>query len=186
MKLFFITAFAFICVCTTAQKKVNFSSQNYAGLLEGEHGSSLQLQTINGARFSSWFVGLGAGIDWYYRRSIPVFASINKDFLKKEKRSFYVSANAGINFPWQTDNYHNEWGYIETKSYAGLYWSAGLGYKIGMGKKNDALLIQLAYDYKHLGEKVNDPYMIYESQNDPNDRFDYHLRRLSCKVGWNF
>lgn len=91
MKLFFITAFAFISICTSAQKKTNFSSQNYVGLLEGEHGSSLQLQTINGARFSSWFVGLGAGIDWYYRRSIPIFTSVNKEFLKKRKKFLFVS-----------------------------------------------------------------------------------------------
>lgn len=186
MKLFFIMAFAFIGICTSAQKKAIFSSQNYAGLLEGEHGSSLQLQTINGVKFNNWFVGLGAGIDWYYRRSIPVFTSVNMDFLKKEKRSFYLSANAGINFPWQTDNYHNEWGYNETKSYAGLYWSAGLGYKIGIGKGNDALLMQLGYDYKHVSEKVGLPYIVFDSETDPNDRFDYHLRRLSCKVGWNF
>src|SRR4030095_13010164 len=106
MKLFFLSVFVFINLYTSAQKKVNFSSQNYVGLLEGEHGSSLQLQTINGVKFNSWFVGLGAGIDWYFRRSIPVFASVNMDFLKREKRNFFLSANTGINFPWQTDDYH--------------------------------------------------------------------------------
>jgi len=183
MKIFFISAFALISLYASAQKKVNFSSQNYVGLLEGEHGSSLQLQTINGVKFNSWFVGLGAGIDWYFRRSIPVFASVNMDFLKREKRNFFLSANTGINFPWQTDDYHNEWGYIETKSDAGLYWSAGVGYKVGMGKGNDALLIQLAYDYKRVGEKAGYPYMV---EQDPNDHLDYHLRRLSAKIGWNF
>ena len=185
MKLFFVTTFVFFSIFAFGQKKAGFSSQNYAGLLEGEHGSSLQLQTINGVRFSSWFVGAGVGIDWYYRRSIPVFASVNKDFLRKEKRSFYVSANAGVNFPWQTDNYHNEWGYEETKSYSGLYWSAGFGYKIGLGKGNDALLMQLGYDYKHVSEKTIVPYMVFDDR-PPNDQFEYHLRRLSCKIGWNF
>jgi len=185
MKLFFITAFVLLSICMSAQKKVNFSSQNYIGLLEGGRGSSLQLQTINGARFDSWFIGLGTGIDWYYLRSIPLFASVNRDFFKKAKRSFYLSANAGLNFPWQTDNYHNEWGYSDTKAYSGLYWSAGLGYKIGIGKMDDALLIQLGYDYKHLSEKVNYPFMVFESQN-PNDKFDYHLRRLSARIGWSF
>ena len=46
MKLFFITAFAFTCICTSAQKKTNFSSENYAGLLEGEHGSSLNYKQL--------------------------------------------------------------------------------------------------------------------------------------------
>jgi hypothetical protein len=183
MKIFFIAAFALISLFASAQKKVSFSSQNCVGLVEGEHGSSLQIQTINGAKFSSWFVGLGAGIDWYFRRSIPLFISVNRDFLKKEKRSFYLSGNVGINFPWQTDDYHNEWGYNETKSYAGFYWSAGVGYKVGMGKGNDALLIQLGYDYKHVGEKSD---YLYTVEQAPNDRFDYHLRRLSAKIGWSF
>src|SRR6185295_18507230 len=120
MRSLFIVAFVFLGICASAQKKASFSSRNYVGLLEGEHGSSLQLQTINGVQFSGWFVGLGAGIDWYYRRSIPVFTSVDKDFLKKGKRSFYLSGNVGINLPWQTDDYHNEWGYNETKSYSGL------------------------------------------------------------------
>jgi len=183
MKIFFISAFALISLCASAQKKANFSSQNYIGLLEGEHGSSMQLQTINGVKFKDWFVGLGTGIDWYYRRSIPLFASANIDFLKATKRSFFISGNIGINFPWQTDNYHNEWGYNETKSYSGLYWSAGLGYRIGMGKESDALLIQLAYDYKHVGKGSDYMYLV---EQNPNDRFDYHLRRLSAKIGWSF
>jgi hypothetical protein len=101
MKFFFITAFALISICTSAQKKANFSSQNYAGLLEGEHGSSLQLQTIT--ELSS-IIGLLAGSRYRLELSPehPRFTSVNMDFLKKEKRSFYLSANAGINFPWQT------------------------------------------------------------------------------------
>jgi hypothetical protein len=186
MKLFCMAVCTLLSLSVFAQSKARFSSHNYVGLLEGEHGSSLQLQTINGVAFKSWFVGLGVGIDWYYRRSIPFFASIDKDFLQKGKRSFYFSANAGINFPWQTDNYHNEWGYNETKSTAGLYWSAGLGYKIGIGKGNDALLMQLGYDYKHVGEKVDLSYVFFPPETDPHDQFDYHLRRLSIKVGWSF
>lgn len=183
MKLFLISTIALISLFASAQKKATFSSQNYIGLLEGEQGSSLQLQTINGVKFKDWFFGLGTGIDWYYRRSIPFFASANMGFLKNKKRSFFISGNVGINFPWQTNDYHNAWGYTETKSYAGLYWSTGLGYKIGMGKGNDALLIQLAYDYKHVAERSDYMYLI---EQNPNDRFDYHLRRLSAKIGWNF
>src|SRR5215510_11349763 len=110
MRLVLITLFVAACIPVTAQNKVNFSSQNYLGLLEGEHGSEFQLQTINGVMYKSWFAGLGTGLDWYYLRSIPVFASVNKSFFKKGKRSFYASADGGINYPWKTDDYYNEWG----------------------------------------------------------------------------
>jgi hypothetical protein len=134
MKLFFASALLLMSLCATAQKKVNFSSQNYAGLLEGEHGSSLQLQTINGLKFSNWFVGLGTGIDWYYRRSIPVFTSVNMDFLKKEKRSFYLSGNVGINFPWQMNDYYTSGDIMKQVPIRVFIGAQGLDIKLGWGK----------------------------------------------------
>jgi len=192
MKLFFITAFVFITMATTAQRKISFLSQNYLGLLEGERGSKFQIQTINGLKYKTWFIGLGTGIDWYFRRSIPTFVSIGKDFLKKGNRNFYVSTSAGINFPWEGDNNYNEWGYSVEKSRSGIYYDAGFGYKIGIGKKNDALLIQLGYSYKHISEEARG-YIYYmyplvpdSQESNSTNRFDYHLRRLSLKIGWNF
>jgi hypothetical protein len=192
MKLFFITAFVFISITTTAQNKMVFSSQNYIGLLEGEYGSKFQLQTINGLKYKTWFVGLGTGIDWYYRRSIPAFVSFSKDFFKNGNRNFYVSAAGGLNFPWKDDNNYNEWGYNVEKSHSGFYYEAGFGYKIGIGKKNDALLIQLGYSYKHISENAKNfnYYMVNmtpgSQQYDFTNRFDYRLRRLSLKLGWSF
>ncbi len=185
MKLLFISVFVLLSTGTTAQHKLIFSSQNYAGILEGEHRSKFQLQTINGIKFNTWFMGLGTGIDWYYLRSIPAFFSLNKDFWKRENRNFFIVMNGGINFPWKRDNYYNEWGYRVDKLVNGVYWEGGLGYKIGIGKGNDALLIQLGYSYKQVGEKA---IVIYTDtpELNPMERFDYRLRRLSLKIGWNF
>lgn len=185
--LLIVILFVFSDISTKAQDKILFSSKNYVGLLEGEDGSQFQLQTINGFNYKAWFVGLGTGLDWYYQRTIPLFASLNRDFLKKEKRNFYLSADGGINFPWQNNNYYYEWGYGDGKFYPGLYWSAGLGYKIGLGKNADALLMHLGYSYKQLAEKV---VTVLPCFNPPcpesTDRFDFRLRRLSLKVGWSF
>jgi len=188
MKVFFITAvLIFLAIGATAQAKTSFSSQNYAGLLEGENGSKFQLQTINGIKSKTWFVGLGTGIDWYYRRSIPAFISLNKDFLKKGNRNFYLSADGGINFAWKDNAYDTESGYSIEKLNPGFYWEAGLGYKIGIGKNGDALLMHVGYSYKHIGETVKSRYIIYDSSDPyPTERFDYYLKRLSIKLGWSF
>jgi len=174
-------------ISVTAQGKINFSSQNYLGLLEGENGSKFQLQTINGVIYKSWFVGVGTGIDWYYLRSIPVFASLNKDFFKQGRRNFYASVDGGINYPWKTDDYYNEWGYKTGELNPGAFWSAGLGYKIGIGKNNDALLMHFGYSYKHLSEEVRtlSPCLVGPCPEN-TETFNYSLRRLSLKVGWNF
>jgi len=185
MKFFLIIVFVFTYIDSTAQKKAIFSSQNYIGLLEGEHNSKLQMQTINGMKYKSSFIGLGTGIDWYYLRSIPIFLSLNRDFLQKKNRNFFIVLNGGINLPWEKNNDFNELGYPRGRLLTGFYWEGGLGYKIGIGNRNNALLLQLAYNYKRLGEKtINHVYDTPEL--DPTERFDYYLRRLSMKIGWNF
>jgi len=186
MKIVFILAFVSLGLSAAAQNKILFSSQNYAGLAVGEHGSKFQLQTINGVKYKTWFAGMGTGLDWYYQRSIPAFISLSKEFYKKENRNFFASADAGVNFPWK-DNSTAVPGYEVEKLLLGLYWGMGLGYKIGIGKKNDALLLKLGYSYKYSGEKVK-PLYFYIDSSDPYsyERFDYRLRRLSLEVGWNF
>ena len=176
-----------------AQNKISFSSQNFVGLLEGEYGSKFQLQTINGFKYKTWFAGLGTGIDWYYRRSIPAFISVSKDFLIKERRNFFVSAAGGINFPWKDGKNYNEWGYSIEKLNPGIYYEGGFGYKVGIGKKSDAVLIQLGYSYKHVREEAKNVVYYYSYSILPGsgefeytNRFDYHLRRVSLKLGWSF
>ena len=193
MKLFLMIAVVIINATTTlAQHKATFSSQNYVGLLEGEQGSKFQLQTINGFKYKTWFAGVGTGIDWYYRRSIPVFMSFNKDFLAKGNRNFFFATDVGANFPWLVDKNSYVWSYSIEKSIPGFYWGAGVGYKVGIGKLNDGILLQLGYSYKHVGEKAKTVYyyypvpMITDPKPDMTNRFDYYLRRLSLKVGWNF
>ena len=188
MKIFFITI-VFICitVAANAQRKINFSSQNYVGLLEGENGSKFQLQTVNGIKYKTWFVGIGTGIDWYYLRSIPFFISLNKDLFKKQNRSFYLSADGGINYGWKNNNYNLEGGYNIEKLNPGFYWAAGLGYKIGVGKNGDALLVHVGYSYKHIDETVKSRYIIIDSgPSSSTEHFDYYLQRLSLKLGWSF
>jgi hypothetical protein len=187
MKIVLLIAFTFISISLAAQKKIFFSSENYIGLIEGEHGSAFQLETINGIKYKTWFAGAGTGIDWYYRRSIPVFISINQDFFKQRSRNFFVTASGGVNFPWEKNDYNNDWGYTVKKGQPGIFWESGFGYKIGMGKTNDALLLQLSYSYKYMEEKIKNNYTGFIPPPEyPDDHFHYHLKRLSLKAGWNF
>ena len=149
------------------------------------------MQTINGIKYKTWFAGVGTGIYWYYRRSIPAFMSLNKDFLIRGNRNFFVATDAGVNFPWRVDKNSYVWPYTIEESIPGFYWAAGLGYEVGIGKLNDGILLQLGYSYKHLGEKVKTVYyyatpMIADPETDITKRFDYYLRRLSLKIGWSF
>ncbi|HMK26086.1 MAG TPA: hypothetical protein VK483_08660 [Chitinophagaceae bacterium] len=188
MKKTVITIFLFlgIVICLHAQKKPGFSSQNYVGFVAGKTDVHLQLQTINGLKWKSWFGGIGAGIDWYYLRSIPVFASVNRSFLQKGKRSLLLSADAGINFPWRGNIYYDFPPY-DHKQYSGLYCAGGVGYKFGVGKADNAILMQLGYSFKRLGEKTTSVYYCLTPPCPENiERFDYRLNRVSFRLGWGF
>lgn len=190
MKLLLVAAFICMAITSMAQREIIFTSRNYVGLLDGEQGSKFQLQTINGMKYKDWFAGVGTGIDWYYRRSIPLFLSVNKDLLRRGARNFFIATDAGVNFPWRVDKDYVA-GYTIEKSLPGFYWGAGLGYKVGIGKSNDAILLQVGYSYKHVSEKASSIYyytypIIADPKPDMTNQFDYYLRRLSLKLGWNF
>src|SRR5687768_15390308 len=111
MKGIFILTLLFI-FCTgiaTAQKNekkgcsCSFQSLLNIGLLEGQESSEFQIQTINGIQYKGWFAGIGAGVDYYRFRSIPLFLDIRKNILNKNFTPF-IYADAGIHFPWKKDN----------------------------------------------------------------------------------
>jgi hypothetical protein len=181
-----IFLFLYISICLNAQKRPGFSSQNYIGLVAGESETEFQLQTINGVKLKSWFGGIGAGIDWYYLRSIPVFASVNRSFLQKGKRSLLLSVDAGINFPWKQNIYYDFPPY-DRKQNSGLYYAGSIGYKFGVGKADNALLMQLGYSFKRLGETTTSPiYCLVPPCPESIERYDYRLKRISFRLGWGF
>lgn len=167
-----------------AQKGWKFGSQNYAGILEGGSGTAFQLQTINGLKHKTWFAGIGTGIDYYFQRSIPLFVSVSK-FLPPGKLPLFFNADIGINFPWEKNGpyyFENPGEYSSS-----LYWASGLGYKFRFKNKNEGLLLNLGYSFKHL---INETEYTIPCLIPPcpvnNEKYDYRLRRLSLKVGWLF
>lgn len=181
--LIILIAFAF-CAEAAAQKKPAFSSLNYIGILEGQSGTSFQLQTINGFRYKTWFAGVGTGLDYYYYRSIPLFVSVSK-FLPAAKLPLYFNADAGINFPWERGGIYSFQYNGEASS--SFYWAGGLGYKFVFKKRNDGLLLNLGYSYKHIIQQTETTYPCF---NPPcpvsKERYDYRLKRLSLKAGLMF
>ena len=189
MKFFSITAAALLLLSngTLAQKKFSFSSQTYVGIVSGEDYTELQIQAINGVKINKWFGGIGTGIDWYYLRSVPLFASVNRDIFQKGKKTFLLTADAGINFPWKDERYY--WiDYVsDSKQSPGLYWAGGISYKFGVGKSDNAVLLNFGYSYKQAKETVTNIYPCFSPPCTPNvESFNYKLKRLSVRIGWAF
>ncbi|MDP4250981.1 MAG: hypothetical protein Q8918_12800 [Bacteroidota bacterium] len=185
-----------LSICLAQKQKeddrFHFQSIDQVGLLNGEISNSWQLQTINGVQYKSWFGGIGAGLDYYRMRSIPVFADIRKIFGHSENKLF-VYADGGMSFTWATDKEKNNFGYNDHFS-NGLYLDGGVGYQIHISGRN-ALLLSLGYSYKTVKETY--PFLIplYFDYYNPNmpapgtpsnqtNTYNYQLNRISIKIGW--
>ena len=169
----------------TSKKSFAFHSINQIGILEGEAGTSLQLQTVAGVQYRKWFAGLGTALDYYSFRTIPVFVDIRRDFTAKNKTPF-VYADAGVSYPW-VKNEQKAW--YSSKYTPGLYYDMGVGYRFSF-KNSGALTMSVGYSQKKMTEKRPAPLYIDIWPNpypyDYNNRYDYTLRRLSIKAGWVF
>lgn len=185
MKLKIITSLIILLLAghiVSAQHKLKFHSLNYAGILEGEKGTAFQVQSINGVKYKTWFAGLGTGIDYYYYRSIPLFISANK-FLSPKKSSFFFSGDVGINFPWAKSGTSQEQGTAK----ASLFWAGGTGYALKLKGGDNTILFSVGYSYKHIkDEKTYIICPLIPPCYEEKQRLDYHLKRVSVKVGWMF
>ncbi len=156
-----------------------FHSINNIGLLTGSEKRAIQLQTIGGMGYKNWFAGIGAALDYYRFRTIPLFFDL-RHYFGKTRDKYFLYGDAGNAFSLinskqkknVNSNAHNE--------YSGKgYFEMGGGYKLSLGKKN-AMMVSLGYSRLNLKETTVpfDPYVFigYKSYN-------YNFNRLSIKLG---
>jgi len=167
-------------------KKISVQSISSVGLLNGAKGSALALQTMIGAAYRHSFVGLGAGLDYYYYRSVPLFIDVRQEF-GKDSRSIFLYGDIGYNYDWVAKGKTDQPLYTpDARFTGGLYYEGGIGYKFGFNK-SDALLISAGYTIKKLKSEVGSgvcPFIgpCYEAIQT----YRYNLSRLVIKAGWRF
>jgi hypothetical protein len=121
------------------------------GVAAGESRPSGLFQTINGVRYNNWFAGIGAGLDYYSYRTIPVFFDLRRDIGKLNKGFIY--ADVGYNFPWKEKpgkeiSFYNSYHFTK-----GLYSDIGIGYKLNLNE-NPSFLFSAGYSYKKVHNKI--------------------------------
>jgi hypothetical protein len=160
-----------------------FSSINQFGITTGENNNSVLLQSINGFRYKTWFIGVGVGLDTYYAKTVPLFLDLRKNlFLKPTTPFLYV--DGGLQVMGEKRTQKGDW---LTKKYdPGPYYDMGVGYQIGLRNKS-AILMSAGYSLKHLSYE-NYSEVVCIRAPCPNDRsyYNFRLNRLSFKVGYQF
>ncbi len=152
-KIILIHAILFVAVFPAlSQKKMQFQSVNTFELISGQSPLSTGFQSVNGFKFSSWFAGVGVGVDNYHYKTLPLFFDGRK-FFGNEKRAFGYG-DVGYDFPIK-DKPGKEISYYNSSYHftGGIYTDLGVGYEFLLNKKN-AFSFSLGYSYKKLKCKI--------------------------------
>lgn len=154
-----------------------------AGLVVGANGRDVQAQILPGIKYKSWFAGVGAGLDYYYWRGVPVFVSVQKLFQKPIPVFLYT--NVGWHLPWVQDKYKTNYGHV-SRFEKGLYYDAGVGWHASISRRH---ALQLSVGYS--GKKVTDVQRSLFMPPGAEERlylnkYVYDLRRISIKLGFQF
>jgi hypothetical protein len=173
-----------------------FRSQEVGGLVSGEEGNYGQGFTINGVSKGPWFMGIGAGLDFYRYRTVPIFLSLEREFMEPgQNGGWFVRLDGGVNVPWQSER---SWYYPSGASSSGHYltapyWDGMAGYKFFMNARHkQALLLSAGYSFKEVQDKRVEtnycPIAAFCNTNpDLNTvRYNYNNRRFSLQIGYQF
>lgn len=168
-----------------AQGKNSYRSYNYIGLLQGEDKVKYQFMTIHGLQHKSWFAGIGTGIDNYGITTVPVFVSVNKYVLPKN--NMFVSLNMGTSFVWKDDYHFLSLNSVESDFKPRLFWEAGFGYRLNVGKPGQGILLGIYHSYKQIREVYSySQGCPYGNCPDDKDVFTATYRRIALKLGFVF
>lgn len=161
-----------------------FSSQISTGIVEGKSATSFHIETVNGIRYKTWFGGIGAGIDYYYFRTIPVYLSGVK-YLSPRNHSFFVQGDAGLNFVWEKQP-SRVWNEVSNDFKPGVFWNGMIGFATGLDRKN-SFSFGLGYSQKNFRDikEITAPCFNPPCTNQ-FETYRYNLNRLSLKLGWQF
>jgi len=168
------------CLSISAQHRhaLAFNSYNSVGCVAGKAPLDFAAQTENGIKFRHWFIGAGFGMDNYYRKTLPLFGALKKEFIIKNN-SLFLYGNAGGNLIARDKEIRKAFSTVSSEG--GLYLDAGVGYKIKLGKKTGIFF--------SLGNTLK---TIKETEISTDSGFPYYYRtenklsRVSFKMGFQF
>lgn len=184
MRYFFVSLLLILSVAVHAQTKLQYSATLEASLLKGNSQNSNAFLFTNGLSYKSWTTGVGAGLDNYVYRSLPLFIDIKKTFGRGYLQSF-VNASAGVNINEAKDDQKFQYfGYQNVDYKNGFYARAMAGISLPVNKKL-RVFFKAGYSYKTT-------HITYASYAYPNDLTEntntdvYWFNRWSLSAGFWF
>ena len=182
--IFCVTTTVIFSTSTAQNQKVKFNSINTGGIILGQNKSYPMFQSVNGLLYQKWFGGIGAGYDYYYYRSAPVFIDARR-YLGKDNNGF-LYGDAGYNFPVKNTPGSEVLFYHTAHFTGGIYSDIGAGYGIRFSKRM-SVLFSGGFSYKniHLRTTTINPCLTPPCPENINN-YNYDLGRILLKAGLRF
>jgi hypothetical protein len=161
----------------------NFHSYNSIQLLTGSSATSMSWHSVNGFSKGKFFGGIGTGMDYYYKTSVPLFAEARFD-ITGGNRKLQLFANGGVHIPYGNINKKEPFKTGDFKT--GRLLAAGIDYYLPV--KRNAFVIGLAYSQKQITQMVDNTSwnpVLNELENVPIKEL-YSFNRYWMKVGYVF
>ena len=194
MKTIFVSFFIFICLLQlSAQEKHRWDGYYMVpqiGLLNGDHAVSAQVMMVAGKMKKNTGIGIGAAIDYYKIRTVPVFIDLRKNF-SLAGRPLFAYLNLGYNIASPLSSDYQQAGYSWFNKYndrfaSGFYSDMGFGYLFS-DKSHKTFFISIGYTMKTITEKYDErsynDFPPYNQYYDAERKFQYLFNRLVLKIG---
>lgn len=182
--LFIAINLVFMQVSIAQKTNLHFSSTTSLGIATGESESALMLEKVNGIKFSKWFAGVGAGLDYYQYKSLPLFVNGRRYFDKQDKA--FVYGNAGYNLPLKNEP-KPELGFFTDYHFSGgIIAGGGVGYAVTLGKKT-SVIFSIGYSYKELElHSTTKICGIVPPCWEEHSKYELNYGRIEMKMGLEF
>lgn len=164
------------------RSKPSFQVLAAAGFSKGQSDQAFLWQIVPGLQYKTWFAGIGAGLDQYYLRGVPLFVDVRKYI--SPRLPLFLYADAGLHFPWIKKTESSIWYTEDYKK--GFYYDTGLGWSFNVNKQN-----KMIFSAGFSGKKVNKVIIHNNSwappgTPPPTSSIKYDFRTISVKAGFVF
>jgi hypothetical protein len=137
--LVFVALMMIAAPVLSQQSKTGYTGSLEAALVNGGYESNAAITMTHGLGFKGITASVGAGIDYYRFRSVPVFIDLKKYFTIAKLQPF-IQASAGLNVAWPTTEQKIVqrwwWQGNDTISFSnGIYSKAVMGIVLNPGKQ---------------------------------------------------
>ena len=185
LRWFILLLFPFSVYSQKPACSCRFQSILTAGLAAGESTAKPIFQWSGGINYNDrFFAGVGAGIDPYRFKSVPLFVDWRMNFGKAKTGFLY--ANTGYSFPYDNTSpeiWEDPWRTTDKFS-GGLYLDVGLGYRLQL-KGWHRLLFSAGFSHKRINNTTGYTYPCFMPPcTEEIYKYQYNLGRIVTKFSW--